>query len=324
MSDTREMLTLRNDAVKIADRANELLDFWGTAQVGRPSEEEISALYLAHYTSLEAIVSMLQTADGGLRLSDTSTMNDPEEGSATVEGRMILHLLETEFGKKSWLWQRYSAANVCCFVGISSEGGQSIDAGDDLLFWRLYGNDCGGVSLTIPPHVSRELVVGSIVDRVVYTDVASLEIDFGTLLPLLNDLIDLRSRTLEAGHWDNICIDVLPAFDALFKQSFLRKRLRYEMEKEYRSVAFLSENDHIEGRYVHRGQHVQYGRVRYYVQIPELSCERIFTTGSKVTIGSNVTEPDRAREALVGLINKSATAANVVSVRISNIRYRSR
>lgn len=69
---------------------------------------------------------------------------------------------------------------------------------------------------------------------------------------------------------------------------------------------------------------MQYGRVRQYVQIPELNCVSILTTDSQITIGSNVPEPDNARDALREVIKGSAAIPGAVSIRVSKIMYRSR
>ena len=324
MSASSNLHALQREAADIAVRSRELLQSWTSAQPDPLSTEQLSSLHLAHYTSLEAIISMFQTTDGGLRLSDTSTMNDPEEGRSTTDGRIILQLLKSKFGKRSWLWQRYSAANVCCFVGIVRAGERDIDPGDDLLFWRLYGNDCRGVSITIPPHVSRQLIDSSIVGRVMYTAEAPLEIQPSVFVPLLRDLDGLRKRARNLSLWSKICPSVLPLFDALFKQRFLRKRSRYEMEREYRAVAFLSEDDAEDPRYSRRGQHVQYGLIRRFVEVPELSCKSILTTNSKITIGSNVPESSTAKDILSNLLKSQGKGGGVVSIRVSNIPYRPR
>lgn len=304
----------------IISRARAIMEPWKHWRVQQQAKS--SSLHLAHYTSLEAIVSMLQDIDGGLRLSDTSTMNDPEEGRATTESSFILHVLTEEFGTESWLWRRYGAANVCCFVGIEHAGEQTISPGDDLLYWRLYGNDCRGVSITMPPHVASDLEQKSIVNRVTYTDEEPLRIDWREFSALLRDLDELRAEAKRVGVWADVGSDVLKVCDQIFKQRFLRKRSHYEMEREYRTVVFASdEGDN--GKFSKRGRHVQYGRVRCYVQIPELGCEKIFTTNSQVTIGSNVPEAENAREAIRGLICGWKTIGGV-SIKVSNIAYRPR
>ena len=270
------------------------------------------------------MVSMLQAPDGGLRLSDTSTMNDPEEGCATSECSLVLHLMQEKLGEDSWVWKRYGAAHVCCFVGIERTDEQTIDAGDDLLFWRLYGSDCRGVSITIPASVSGGLVENSMVGRVTYTDELPIQMDRSVFSTFLKDLEELHSRALDADFWPKISQEVLDACDPLFKQRFLRKRSHYEMEQEYRAVVFSSEDDEEDTRYPIRGKHVQYGRVRQYVQIQDLNWVSILKTGSQITIGSNVPEPDNARDSLRELIEGSVEIPSAVSIRVSKVLYRSR
>ena len=314
---------LSSKAKDIAARALLLLESWTGSDGHQLSVEELKTINLAHYTSLDAIVSMLQTPEGGLRLSDTSTMNDFDEGRATLDGRIINDYLENDFGKESWLWKRYSAAHVACFVGIPHTDERM--AHDDLLFWRLYGNDCRGVSISIPPHRSEVLVKSSIVNRVIYTDAdkQSVKID-SSFVSLLKDLDNLRQRARTAGLWHKINPTVLPSCDGLLKQRFLRKGSHYDMEREYRAVAFLSEDDTEDSHYPVRGRHVQYGLVRRYVQIPELSCESIFTTDSRINIGSNVSNRDDAKASVSALLCERGKAPGVVSVGISKFRYRAR
>ena len=270
---------------------------------------------------------MLQAEEGGLRLSDSSTMNDPEEGHATSDGRAISHMLEKEFGKNSWPWRRYGSANVCCFVGIGHTENQNIDSGDDLLFWRLYGNECRGVSIAMAPHTSIELVDSSLIQRVIYTDEPKMQVDIASMLRLLQDLDDLRSNACSHGVWDKICNLVIPKCDLLFGQRFLRKRSHYEIEQEYRAVTFITgdEDETCEDSgFSCRGLHVQYGRIRTYVQIPQLSCDSIFTTRSQITIGKNVPKAVEAKNTVARLVEGLGRAPNVVGTRVSDIRYRPR
>ena len=107
---------------------------------------------------------------------------------------------------------------------------------------------------------------------------------------------------------------------------FLHKRPHYSMEREYRAVAFVTDDDAPEDqRFSARGHHVQYHRIRRYVQIPEVACDRILGTASRITIGANVPEGDYVRDNVATLVSKSlGLAPNVVSVRVSRTRYRPR
>ena len=286
-----------------------------------------SSLRLAHYTSLEAVVSMLQCSEGGLRLSDSSTMNDEEEGEATSDGRTISRYLREEFGQESWVARRYNSANICCFVGIKQNGDPKINPGDDLLFWRLYGNECRGVSITIPTHVSVKLVKHFTIQEVVYTDEPPLQVDLAAVASLLNDVEALRTCASESDLWDQVHPYVLPECDLVMADRFLHKRSHYSMEREYRAIAFDTHSDSIEpenSRFCDRGSHVQYGLIRTYVHIPELSCNGIFTTDSQVTLGSNVPDNDAAAVSLKNLLESSGIAPSVVKVLRSKIAYRPR
>ena len=323
MSKPQTLDEFRQEALDIAARARELQKPLRQVQSISESEEERFSVHLAHYTALEAIVSMLQAHDGGLRLSDTSTMTDPEEGCATSEGSFISHMLRTTLGEASWVWKRYGAAHVCCFVGIERTDGRTVNAGDDLLFWRLYGSDCRGVSITIPPQISKDLIENSVVGKITYADESPIRLDLSAFSAFAKDLEELHGRALDAGVWSEIGPEVLVPCDPLFSHRFLRKRSHYEMEREYRAIAFLSEDNEEDVRYSIRGKHVQYGRVRQYVQIPELHCVSILETGSQITIGSNVPEPDNARNSLRELVKASAEIPSAVSISVSKVLYRS-
>ena len=318
---------LRERAKEIGDKAAQFRQGFRDSANEEEDTSPKDSLRLAHYTSVEAIISMLQVDGGGLRLSDSSTMNDPEEGQATRDGRAILHQLEREFGKESWLWKRYGSANVCCFVGIEGDGEQGIDAGNDLLFWRLYGNECRGVSIAMDSHKAQELVDSAVVQRVVYADEPRMVSDIAAVSSLLEELEELHQTACEVGLWDQICDEAIPECDLLMAQRFLWKRSHYEMEREYRAVAFTTEgedNASEDSRFSSRGLHVQYGRICRYVQVPVLNCESILTTGSQITIGSNVANQEEVKGMIARLVESLGRAPNVVGTQVSGIRYRQR
>lgn len=317
--------SLLADADAISHRAHALLATIHPPTSG-PATPRPANFRLAHYTTLEALVSMLQADNGGLRLSDSSTMNDPTEGRATRDGRFIKHLLEDEFDDDSWPSRRYSDAHVCCFVGVQRDADVDVDPGDDLLFWRLYGAECRGLSITLAPHVSADLLASVSIQQVVYSDNPPLRADLQAIVSLLQDLDELRSQAVEANLWEELYPNVLPACDVLMAYRFLHKHPHYSMEREYRAIAFVTNDDAPEDQsFSAEGHHVQYHRIRRYVQIPELGCDALFTTGSQITIGSNVVEPDSVQDSLNGLLSKNlGLAPNVVSVRVSRTRYRPR
>ena len=320
MDQSRDATLLQDKAAAIAADARSLL-----AKIqDTPTVHETPSFRLAHYTTLEALVSMLQCSSGGLRLSDSSTMNDPEEGCATRDGRSIRHLLKDEFEEDSWPRRRYDAAHICCFVGVE-RGAEDVNPGDDLLFWRLYGGDCRGLSITLAPHVSADLLSTAHVQEVTYKKEPPRRLDLRPISSLLQKLEELRSRANDAQLWPSVCPRVLPDCDRLMAYRFLHKRAHYAMEREYRVVAFATDDAYEDRLFAATGHHVQYGRIRRYVQIPELACKKILGTKSFITIGSNVPETDHVETTVATLVEKSLRLApNVVSVGISRTQYRAR
>ena len=326
MSLSSELTLLRKEADTIANRACELAKLLRTAEHDAPSTSTPSSLHLAHYTSLEALVSMLHSPDDGLRLSDSSAMSDPEEGRATSDARFLYRQLKEEFDSDSWISQRYSSAYLGCFVGVERSAEQKLDAGDDLLFWRLYGNEGRGVSITLPPHLSERLVESSMVQRVIYTDEPDMNPGIGAVSKLLKDLERLRAQAMEAGVWDGVCKTVIPKCDFLLGQRFLLKRSHYKMEKEYRAVAFDTEEGDgtcLEGE-SQKGWRVQLGQIRRFVQYKDFSCRAILTTQSQITVGNNVPQAKCAADIIKKMLEDRQQIPGVVAVRVSERVYRPR
>lgn len=326
MSHRATLDSLCDEARTIAEKADALVKpRSGTPLKGLGSNDTPSR-HLAHYTSLEAIVSMLQDSAGGLRLSDSATMNDPDEGRATADGR-LLHRLLKDPATPDWVRRRYESAYICCFVGVDIGSAERIDAGDDLLFWRLYGHECRGISIRMPPHLSDELVASSVIRRVDYTDEPPVQIDLGSMSAVLQGLDGLRTRALSADLWGSVCEDVLPSCDRLFGERFLHKRRHYEMEREYRAVVFDTPDDtetRKSAEVASRGTHVQFGLCRRFVQLRQLNCEAILTTNSQITIGSNVPDAGEARQVVSGLVKARELPHDVIRIRVSKMRYRPR
>ena len=127
--------------------------------------EESSISHLVHYTGTDVVFAMLDQGNdkGGLRLYDTVHANDPEEG------RFLLRhwdVLEEEW---PWMWEEGETAEadekaapslkeqveqgiypghayVLSFVPSASNE----ENNDRLVFWREYGREGAGCSLSIP------------------------------------------------------------------------------------------------------------------------------------------------------------------------------
>lgn len=325
VNDRRDTESLILEANEISDEAKSLLDKRYKPNTQKTTDGT-STFKLAHYSTLQAIISMLQNPDGGLRLSDSSTMNDPEEGKASADGRFISSLLDNEFSADAWIRRRYEASHICCFVGGKSRDlDTQITIDDDLLFWRLYGGECRGVSLTLSSSLSNSLLMSSQVQEVVYANDPPMRVDLSQVLPLLQRLEKLHTHAISAECWDTIYPLVLPNCDSLMAQRFLQKLAHYDMEREFRAVKFVTNGEEaIEDKlYTTSGYHVQYRVLRRYVEVQELACRSIFSTDSVITIGRNVPEIGSLTQQINEMLEKNlGHAPNVVKVRTSKRRYR--
>jgi len=107
---------------------------------------------ITHYTSIHSLVSMLQSASRDeknfLRMYDSAHSNDPGEGN------FLKRHLSKEY--TSLIGDEASHAYIASFVLSDDEKGK---ARDNLSFWRAYGRDGEGCSLSLPlaSHLSKNL-----------------------------------------------------------------------------------------------------------------------------------------------------------------------
>ena len=100
--------------------------------------EESQSKVVIHYTSITALVSMLENVSKGdnkspFRLYDSAHFNDPDEGN---------YLARNLLQKYSWLGEKgVRHAYVASFILPNSEK----DISDNLVFWRTYGREGEGL-----------------------------------------------------------------------------------------------------------------------------------------------------------------------------------
>lgn len=116
----------------------------------QPSPEAGTTVQVVHYTSLDAVVNILnaaaQAGDGSeppagyLRLYGSSRSNDPQEGRYLIKEHPDLKALlvpaQTPF------------AYLASFVMLDNAG-QIDDVADNMQLWRTYGHNGHGCSLTL-------------------------------------------------------------------------------------------------------------------------------------------------------------------------------
>ena len=293
---------------------------------------------LVHYTGIDVLFAMLNVRDdeSGLRLYDTVHANDPEEG------RFVLLQWPDWEHDRLWMWEQgengwargdqnrspkqqavqglYPGhAYVLSFVPSENEEKNN----DRLVFWREYGREGAGCSLSIPQD--------------------KLSTDQKGLLPLYRVrygqeavrclAAKLRKRVFEP--IEKGIRDVNGPEKEMFKAArakvneelqlfrYLYKDRAYEHEKEYRLVILdLGAVEKGEPTYVQstdtRGETV----LRHYTTHPSLYSKQILGQESRVILGPTVPHTENVEAAIETLLDRKGISGTTVTS--SEIKYRRR
>ena len=257
-----------------------------------------------HYTSLEAVLRMLsQEISGGsasLRLYDSLHCNDPEEGN------FLANSLSSAPDHR-WLAEGGSGGHAYIASLIVDE--QERDLSNELLFWRTYGNEGVGCSLTM--NVETKLL-----RRVLYGEepVAATR---DLLLPILDVVQPLAERyeSLREAMSGTI-------WRRLEAVRFLYKNSAYKFEKECRVVLTTDSPgyDQDRVRFEPREDGGPLSRVRHFYEMDELALKRTMASGSKLVLGPCV--PDQYSVKLYLEHLQRQTEINDVRIKASDIPYR--
>ena len=221
---------------------------------------------LAHYTTWKSVVAMLKDENPVFRLYNLETANDP------MEGRARPREWEAAIERPS-LRPNESSAYGCCFTS-----GKGVD--DNLVWWRLYGDDGKGCCITVPAGVGMY--------RVRYRK-ASVERTSEEQEEDEGVTEDLRQLREACGHTvaqlDNrhkepigkMFVEVMR--HVLEGYSYLVKDVAYSDEEEWRQLNVWPSGETM--RY-DQSQSV----VRRYVEGPSLKA--LLTSKSAITIGPRV------------------------------------
>ena len=241
-----------------------------------------------HYTSIAALVSMLQVSssqdkDGikepSLRLYDSMHFNDPDEGKYFIRNLT----LDDQY---NWLRndkkEEFSSnAYIASFIRHCNENEKMED---NLVFWRTYGKEGTGCSLSFEVQ-SDQL-------RKVYYGSEHLKDVTKQLIPILSilePLLDVRSgsRVKVKQIQETISKNI---WNALRRISYLYKSEEYQYEKECRFI--ISERDveplkkEVFFELNRQGYNVEH--IRHYCEDNALRSGEILVTGSIVTLGPRV------------------------------------
>ena len=267
---------------------------------------------LAHYTSLETLYSILDSARkhreartpgsaDGLRLYETKTLNDPAEGK---------HL--KDFLAKSYSWidrasDDAASAFICSFVSDSEASNTNMEIGDDLMHWNAYGEDGLGCSICYEPNQSDLLHYSHVVyDEKGAGQIAEHFKDFLELGETLCNLFDKpeQKKYFATRFWNE--------FD---KVKFLCKSIHYKHESECRVLIFPGEQGKQYYHFNPKGLNL-----REYTTGEILSTSRIFKSNSQVFIGPRVQNKDSLIQNFEGLARQAGIQG--VEFLPSSIPYR--
>ena len=278
---------------------------------------------LVHYTTIESLVSILggidslndhirtnrdnpndtRTSDrrdtSSIRLYETEHFNDPEEGEYLIRS---LGLYE----KYEWL-ERHNAPSAYVASFVHADDGEQ--ASDDLVYWRTYGNDGAGCSITVSVPRKR-------IHKVLYgTDGASRVGDvIYFLLDKFGHIISeykLRSgirRELSTSVWE-----MLQYF------LYLHKSNDYSFERECRLVELGDDISFGDLLFECDWRTVGTLRIRHYIEREELAARNILVSGTCVTLGPNVTQRGSVTLLIEALLRTSGLPTQV---KFSEISYR--
>lgn len=235
---------------------------------GNKTKDDInSKCYLAHYTNMETIFSIIKNEKqmNGLRLSDISYSNDPSEGNY-LKNNLI----------KYYPWLKYAIQETDAFVCSFFSGGD--DIGDKITYWQSYGKDGLGCSIQFKKSLIEKKTTPVLYGETLCEILRNKFKCYFELGGLLYNGIssDSDKKYFASQFWK-----------ALDKVKFLYKHKGFEYEQEYRFIK-ISESEEVKEDFKSKPPYL-----RRYIFDDQLNSENILKSGSKITIGPRVTNSSR-------------------------------
>lgn len=272
---------LRSVSSSVGERLKDALtDFYPSVEKLHEVESGRSARFTAiHYTSVDVLVSILQNVATGkgdsLRMYDSVHLNDP------AEGNYIASKLPKEY---EWLEKKdVSHAYIASFITPDSQK-KPEDASNNLVFWRTYGKEGRGCSLSfrIPRNRLKMVRYGS---KAVEDTMHVLK----PVLDLLDPLINIPEQTI-------LCEKIREAlgkivWNSLERFNYLYKSEAYAYEKECRIVLAGREVDEDKIRFELQGGKNSPAYIRHYYEDKDLATTELLVSGSSITLGPCVAYP---------------------------------
>ena len=291
--------------------------------------------YLVHYTSLDALLSMIgiqahgdpsfplssaerpgdvvPTARGGfLRVYDTFYSNDPNEGYFFVNSinqsnrfRKNYKAIWDLFEQRSEL-PAYLASLVCV---------KNVEDADDLVFWRTYGRDGTGCALVFPMYCFENI---SQLYQVRYG-----ESKVKSCINKLRNMFEAYSKIPGAPPIRSIVSsrDINKAIsETLSPLVYLHKSKDYSYEKEARIIVPFSDISP-DALYCQISPPADFPpRWRHFAQLPGLELSKLLLSNSSVILGPTVDSPENIKFVLQQILDRFRPLGP--KVKISKISYR--
>ena len=263
-----------------------------------------------HYTSIRVLASMLKRLDVkdkrvSLRAYDTVHFNDP------TEGEFLMEFIPKEYKKLT------SGKKNRTFVTSFVISNGSDDLSDNLMFWRQYGKEGEGCSLSIPLYNGNEMSMREKLKKVKYgTDSAQDTIlKIKQILDVVKPLVDHENfpssdtkRILSNVVWRN-----------LEQLRYLYKHDAYKHENECRIIVNEQESNQ-ELQFEYQDKNDSFPKIRSYFETDYLDIRKILVTGSVITLGPTIPYVYYMKEDLEKYLKRIKIYG--VKVKISDVLYR--
>ena len=279
---------------------------------------------IVHYTSLQALFSMLYgriepsdlsevappnratTDHRFLRLYDSANLNDPSEGAYFLKRcTKAYHVVRVP-------------AYIASFITPNETAQNSVNGTrDNLVFWRHYGKEGRGCSISIPADRFASARFDLTLNTVTYGS-QEADNDADKIRSVLRYLDPIISKTARLDLRRQVAATIL---ESLGEIPYLYKSSAYRYEKECRIVALESGlKSHGGIRYDFEERPGESGRLRMYGQHPCLEFTNILSTGSIITLGPAVPNADHVQYAIEKLLQ--SVGIEGVPIEQSEISYR--
>ena len=295
-----------------------------------------------HYMSIATLVSMLQnastsdegsqnastsdegsqnasTSDEGssLRLYDSVHLNDPDEGNYFGRNLNLPKeydwLNEKDPSQKRNIQEQKDKphAYIASFIIPDTKK----DMGDNLVFWRTYGKEGEGCSLSlkVPRGQLKKVLYGA-------EEVKETGKLLRSVLDSLKSLVEVSEQPIGENIQKKLAQAVWESLEGI---RYLYKSEAYDYEKECRFVLLESDilgEDKDKICFEYQEQNNSPARIRHYYENKYLKTNRLLVTGSMIMLGPCVPYPHNIRYYLEALMRKAKLFGPKVN--ISTISYR--